>query len=568
MSSGQIDQYALVNPTVSYELAQQLMQQSRQLKRLQLNQRQLCDLELIACGGFSPLDGFMTEADYNAILTSTRLTDGQIWPIPITLDVNAAFAETLNLKDKVALTDLEGKILAFLTVSSIWQPDKLQEANCVFASEDSSHPGIDYLLNQTENYYIGGKLSVIAQPEHYDFIHLRKTPYQLRELFAQLNIERVVAFQTRNPMHRAHQELTLQAMQETGGHLLIHPVVGMTKPGDIDYFTRVRCYEHLLKTYPKDSASLALLPLAMRMAGPKEALLHAIIRRNYGCTHFIVGRDHAGPGQDQHCKPFYHPYAAQELVGNYQAEIGISMIPFQEMVYVRNQQRYLTKNQLTETDQVETISGTEFRQRLTDNLDIPPWFSYPEVLSELKQLYLPKNKRGFTVLFTGLSGAGKSTLANILLAKLLEIGGRTITLLDGDIVRQNLSQELGFSKKDRDINIMRIAFVASEITKHNGIAICAPIAPFKQTRQQMRRLINQYGPVIEIYISTPLAICEQRDPKGLYVKARAGEIKDFTGISSPYETPSNPDISIDTSEIKRETAADIILTKLTSYGLI
>ncbi len=408
----------------------------------------------------------------------------------------------------------------------------------------------------------------VEEPVYYDFRHLRDTPRVLRERFSRLGWRKVVAFQTRNPMHRAHQELTFRAAREVEANLLIHPVVGMTKPGDIDHFTRVRCYENLLSHYPDQTTALSLLPLAMRMAGPREALWHAIIRKNYGCTHFIVGRDHAGPGKDSQGNDFYGPYAAQELMREHQDELEIEMVPFKMMVYVQDRAQYVPMDETRDSETVLNISGTEFRRRLQEGLEVPEWFSYPEVVNELRRTHPARHKQGFTVFFTGLSGAGKSTVANALMVKLMEMGGRRVTLLDGDVVRKNLSSELGFSKEHRDLNILRIGYVASEIAKNGGIAICAPIAPYKSTRRMVRETVEAVGGFVETWVSTPLDVCEQRDRKGLYAKARAGIIKEFTGISDPYEAPENAEIEIDTRAMSPDEAAHQILVKLESMGYI
>jgi sulfate adenylyltransferase len=402
----------------------------------------------------------------------------------------------------------------------------------------------------------------------YDFSQLRDDPKDLRAKFERWGWQRVVAFQTRNPMHRAHQELTQRAAQIAEANLLIHPVVGLTKPGDVDHFARVRCYEQVLKTYPEQTTLLSLLPLAMRMAGPREALWHAIIRKNFGCTHFIVGRDHAGPGKDRAGKPFYGPYDAQALLRELQAEVGIQMVPFKEMAYVQDRGQYVPQDEVQPGETVLSLSGTEFRRRLREGIEIPAWFSYPEVVEELRRRYPPKHRQGFTVLFTGLSGAGKSTLANALMTKLLEIGGRSVTLLDGDLVRRHLSSELGFSKEHRDLNILRIGFVASEITKAGGVAICAPIAPYASIRRRVREMVEAYGTFVEIYVATPLEVCEQRDTKGLYAKARAGLLTQFTGIDDPYEVPESPDVVIHTETELPDVAAQRIVLKLEALGLI
>lgn len=530
-----------------------------------LSQRQLCDLELLINGGFSPLEGFLTEADYQSVLKNCRLTNGRVWPMPITLDVSPEFANKVTVGNEIALRDGEGVLIAIMQISDKWQPDKNQEALSVFGTNDISHPGVNYLLNKAGSIYLGGKIFGVNLPTHYDFLHLRKTPKELRSLFQSLGWQRIVGFQTRNPMHRAHQELTQRAAMENDAQLLLHPSVGMTKPGDIDHYTRVRCYEKLLGHYPPNNALLSLLPLAMRMGGPREALWHALIRKNYGCTHFIVGRDHAGPGKNKKGEDFYGPYAAQELVAKFQDEIGIKMLPFQEMVYVKETNRYSPVDEINKNQTVLQVSGTEFRRYLSEGSAIPEWFSYPEIIEELRKTHPAKNKRGCTIFFTGLSGAGKSTLANALMVKLLEIGGRGVTLLDGDLVRKHLSSELGFSKEHRDLNILRIGYVASEITKHGGIAICAPIAPYQSVRQQVRELVQPLGNFVEVYVATPLQVCEKRDRKGLYVKARAGLIKNFTGIDDPYEEPLNPEIKIDTSQNTPAQAIEILLNSLRQF---
>jgi sulfate adenylyltransferase len=533
-----------------------------------LNQRQLCDVKLLLNGAFSPLEGFLCQQDYVRVLADMRLADGTLWPIPVTLDVAEEVADKLEIGGGLALRDPEGFVIAVLRVASIWQPDKQQEALAVFGTTDDSHPGVDHLLHQTKACYVGGTLSGIARPIEYDFKPLRDDPRDLREKFARWGWSRVVAFQTRNPMHRAHQELTRQAAQRAQANLLLHPVVGITKPGDVDHFSRVRCYEHVLKTYPEQTTTLSLLPLAMRMAGPREAVWHAIIRKNYGCTHFIVGRDHAGPGQDRSGRPFYEPYAAQELLRQVEPELGIAMVPFKEMVYVQERAEYVARDEVEPGETVLDISGTEFRRRLQAGIGVPEWFSFEPVVAELRKRYPPRHLQGFTVLFTGLSGAGKSTLANALMIKLMEIGGRSVTLLDGDLVRKHLSSELGFSMEHRNLNVLRIGYVASEITKAGGIALCAPIAPYAMIRRRVRELIESYGAFLEVYVSTPLEVCETRDFKGLYAKARAGLIKQVTGIDDPYEVPENPDVEIDTQIHAPDEAAQIIVLKLESMGLI
>ena len=533
-----------------------------------LTGRQLCDIELLLNGAFSPLDGFLSKEDYDSVVNTMRLTSGVIWPIPITLDVSDDFGADIKKGDKVALRDLEGVILATLEVEDVWTPDLDAEARGVFGTTDDKHPAVNYLKNIGNPVYIGGPLQGVEPPTHYDFKHFRDGPGEMRDRFKKLGWRKVVAFQTRNPMHRAHQELTLRAAHDAEANLLIHPVVGMTKPGDVDHFTRVRCYEQLLGRYPEQTTMLSLLPLAMRMGGPREALWHAIIRKNYGCTHLIVGRDHAGPGKDSNGEDFYGPYDAQVLLKEHADELDISMVPFQLMVYAENRAQYIPIDQATDDDHVLNISGTELRRRLQEGLEIPEWFSFPDVVTELRRTHPPRHKQGFTVFFTGLSGSGKSTIANALMVKLMEMGGRPVSLLDGDIVRKNLSSELGFSKQHRDLNIRRIGFVASEITKNGGIAICAPIAPYTNTRRAVREAIAPVGGFIEVHVSTSVEVCEQRDRKGLYALARAGKIKEFTGISDPYEAPENAEMVIDTLEITPDLAAHRILVKLEAMGFI
>jgi len=533
-----------------------------------LTPRQLCDLELLLNGGFSPLSGFMTQDDYNAVVQNIRLANGLIWPMPIVLDVTEAFSKTISVGARIALRDPEGVPVAVLHVSDLWTPDRTLEVQQVYGTNDPFHPGVAFILDKTHPVYLGGKVEGIQLPLHYDFKRLRATPREIRDRFTQLGWHRIVAFQTRNPMHRAHQELTFRAAQRAEANLLIHPVVGMTRPGDIDHYSRTRCYEHLLKYYPEQTTILSLLHLAMRMAGPREAVWHAIIRKNHGCTHFIVGRDHAGPGKDRNGQDFYGPYDAQAMVAKYQEELGIEMVPFQEMVYVQDLAGYLPDNEIAPGQTVLNISGTEFRRRLREGLEIPEWFSYPEVVAELRKSYPPRHRQGFTIFFTGLSGAGKSTIANALMVKLMEMGSRSVTLLDGDQVRRHLSSELGFSREHRDLNILRIGYVASEITKHGGIALCAPIAPYQATRRKVREMISEGGGFVEVYVATPLDVCEGRDRKGLYAKARAGLIQQFTGINDPYEVPERPELTINTQACSPDEAAQRILLKLEGMGYI
>jgi len=558
----------LCNLILGLEAAEQAKTELLNLPSLTINERQICDLEMLLNGGFSPLQGYLNQADYEAVVADMRLYDGTLWPLPITLDVEEAFVKDLKPGYKIALRDQEGFALALLTVEDVWQPDLSKEAELVYGTTDTKHPGVNYLLKQSKPWYVGGKLQGLKPPKHYDYQLLRRSPKEVRDRFAKMGWEKVVAFQTRNPMHRAHVELTLRAANEIGANILIHPVVGLTKPGDVNHYTRVRCYEQVMDKYPKGTALLSLLPLAMRMGGPREAVWHAIIRKNYGCTHFIVGRDHAGPGVDSNGEPFYGPYDAQDLLKKQETELGIKMVPFKMMVYVEDRAEYRAIDEVPEGARTLSISGTELRRRLDKGLDIPEWFSYPEVVEELRRSQPPKNERGFTVFFTGLSGSGKSTIANGLMVKLFEDGRRPVTLLDGDIVRTNLSSELGFTREHRSLNIQRIGFVASEITKNGGIAICAPIAPYEEDRAYNRELIEPLGGYIEVFVDTPLEECERRDTKGLYAKARQGIIKEFTGISDPYEAPADAEIVVNTEGVDPETLVQDILLKIEQLGYI
>lgn len=558
----------LINLIPDKSLMSERQQLANEMPDWDLTARQACDIELLLNGAFSPLKGFMTQKDYDPVLSEMRLADGTLWPMPITLDVDEKTMEAAKAAGHLTLRDEEGVVLAVLKVEDVWKINKQAEAQAVYETTDTKHPAVNYLMNATGDYYLGGELMGLQLPTHYDYKQHRHTPQEIRKKFKKMGWSRVVAFQTRNPMHRAHQELTFRAAQRVEANLLIHPVVGLTKPGDIDHFTRVRCYEKVMDMYPERTTALSLLPLAMRMGGPREALWHAIIRKNYGCTHIIVGRDHAGPGDDSNGNPFYDPYAAQELLKKHEDELGIKMVEFEMMVYSQDKAQYIPISEVGEKENILNISGTELRRRLQQGLDIPDWFSYPQVVEELRKSHPPRNKQGFTVFFTGLSGSGKSTIANALRVKLMEMINRPVTLLDGDVVRKHLSSELGFSKEHRNINVQRIGYVASEITKNGGVAICAPIAPYTLMRSQVREMIEPLGGFIEIHVSTPLEECEKRDRKGLYALARKGVIKEFTGISDPYEAPENPEMNINTLDFSPDQATQRIVLKLEAMGLI
>lgn len=534
------------------------------LPSLTLSPQQLCDIELLLNGGFAPLEGFMEQGDYDSVLRRMRLENDALWPIPITLDVSQEFANKISINDAIALKDQEGVPLAILHVSNIWIPDKHKEALAVFNTESKGHPGVNFLHHYKQPIYIGGKLSGLQLPTHYNFPHLRHTPQTLKDLFKEKGWTRILAFQTRNPMHQAHLAMTLYGAEQVEAKLLIHPVAGITKLGDIDYTTRVRCYEKMMAYYPPGFAALSLLPLAMRMAGPREALWHALIRKNYGCTHFLIGRDHAGCINEATGNSYYGLYEAQELAKKHESELGIEIVCVHEMVHLKDKKIFVQANELKDNqkDQIEHISGSQLRHLLKEGLEVPAWFSYPEVIHELRETHKPKHEQGLTLFFTGLSGAGKSTIANGLMVRLHELTNRIITLLDGDRVRHELAQELGFSKEHREMNLLRVGYVATEITKHRGIVICAHIAPYSHIRHLIREKVSQYGGFVEIYLSTSLEVCEKRDRKGLYARAKAGKLKGFTGVDDVYEAPTNADIIIDTASLTVQQTIEKIIESL------
>lgn len=536
------------------------------LPEVSLNDRQMCDLELLVTGGFSPLKGFMIRSDYESVLDRMRLQNNILWPLPVCLDVSERKASSLEVGQSVALRDPEGFLLAIMHIEDIWPTDHEKEARLVYQTTDKSHPGVAYLFDKAGDYYIGGGLEVLSCPLHFDFKQLRMTPDEVRGIYAKLGWSRVVGFQTPNPLHRFQFEMTTRAMHQARANLLLMPVAGMTRPGDFDHYTRVRCYQAVTRHYPPDSNIMALLPLAMRLSGPRDAVLDAIIARNYGCSHFIVGHDHASPGPDKNGIPFYECDRARNLATEFSREIGVEIVPFEEIVYLPFEDEYRSISEVPDGTQTISMTGSDIRIRIREGRRIPEWATFPEVIAELQKAFPPPRRQGFTVFLTGLSGAGKSTIAQVLLSRFLEIGDRPVTLLDGDIVRRNLSSELSFSKEHRDINVRRIGFVASEITKNRGIAICAPIAPYEYTRREIRKVIEAYGGFIEVHVSTPIDECERRDRKGMYAKARAGLIKGFTGVDDPYEAPVNPELRIDTSDMTPVEAAQEILLFLGKKG--
>jgi len=527
-----------------------------------LNDRQICDFELLVTGVFAPLDGFMTRMDYESVLDRMRLSSGALWPVPICLDIPDTLAGTLEAGQSVVLRDPEGFLLGVMTLADIWPVDREAEALAVYGTLDRAHPGVDYLFNRSGGFYIGGPIQALNLPIHPDFPQIRLTPAEVRARFAKLGWHRIVGFQTRQPIHRPQFEMTIQAMQKARANLLLLPAAGIPGPDDFDHYTRMRCYQKVGAHYPPNSHLLNLLPLAMRMAGPRDALLHMIIGKNFGCTHFVIGHNHASPGEDGNGLPFYPADQAEALASEAAAELGIEPVFFEEMVYLPFDDEFRLASEVDGTRETISFTGKDIRDRIRSGKKVPDWATFPEVIEELDRSFPSPARQGFTIFLTGLSGAGKSTIAKVLYARFLEMGTRPVTLLDGDIVRRNLSSELSFSKEHRDINVRRIGFVASEITKNRGIAICAPIAPYQRTRDEIRRAIEQYGGFFEIHVSTPITECEKRDRKGMYAKARAGLLKGFTGVDDPYETPEHPELRIDTTAITPEEAAREVLLLL------
>ena len=535
------------------------------LPSIQISERSVCDLELLATGAFSPLDMFMGKEDFQRVLDEMRLTSGHVFPIPITLPIDER-AE-IALDQDFALRNAKNELIAVMRAEEIYEWDRDEVAEKVFGTTDQKHPMVSE-IGRLGSLNVSGRLQVLQLPNHYDFKDLRMTPVQTRRRLEEFGCKNVVAFQTRNPVHRVHEELTKRAADEVDGTLLLHPVVGMTKPGDVDYYTRVRTFKALTERYyAQDRVLLSLLPLAMRMAGPREAVWHAIIRRNYGASHFIVGRDHAGPGVDSSGKPFYGPYDAQELAKSFQAEIGVEVVPFKELVYLSEEERYEEISAAPKGAKIASISGTQVREEyLNKGKLLPDWFTRPEVADILANTYPPRHKQGICIWFTGFSGSGKTATADALTILLME-RGRQVTVLDGDVVRTHLSKGLGFSKEDRDTNIRRIGFVASEVVRHGGVAICAAISPYKATRDEVRSMFDG-DRFFEVFVDTPLDVCEGRDVKGVYAQARRGEIKGFTGIDDPYEEPEHPEITLDTVSRTIEENAIEIVDELATLGFV
>ncbi|TKB09439.1 bifunctional sulfate adenylyltransferase/adenylylsulfate kinase [Desulforhopalus sp. IMCC35007] len=552
---------------VHFRRIEALRSEALDLKAIDLTSRQLCDLELLLNRGFYPLGGYLNRTEYESVIATMRLPGGEIWPMPINLDINEQLATTLKPGERVALNDQEGFLLAILTVSDIWQPDKTLEARAVYGTDDPGlHPGVVQLFDRNHNWYVGGSLEGVSLPIHYDFRELRLSPSETARTFSMNGWRRVLGFHTEDYLHCAHREMILNAAREHGTALFLQPVADLSHPGALDYYTQIRCYQIFADKFPSNMIKLGLTPFASRKAGPVEALWQAITRKNFGCSHFMVAPDHADPFVKRHNGDRFYPLgSAQELVAKHANETGIEMVPQQVMGYQQETKKYVFIDN-TVSEDVSTISSDELKRRLKEGEHIPEWFSYPEIVAELHNSFPPKAKQGFTIFMTGFSGSGKSTIAKVLLVKFMEMNDRPVTLLDGDIVRQNLSSELSFSKEHRNLNITRIGFVASEITKNGGIALCAPIAPYEESRQANRELISSYGGYVEVHVSTPLEVCEQRDRKGLYAKARAGKVKGVTGITDPYIPPSNPELTIDTTHMTPMEAVQEILLYLEEQG--
>lgn len=554
---------------VHFRRVEALRTEALDFKSIDLSSRQLCDLELLLNRGLFPLNGYLSRKDYDSVVSDMRLSDGTVWPIPISLDVDEQTAGTFGIGERIGLNDQEGFLLAVLTVEDVWQPDKQKEATSVYGTDDPvEHAGVMQLHERIGSHYIGGRLEGVSLPIHYDFQHLRLSPSETVRIFTMNGWRRVLGFHTNEYLHCAHREMVITAAREAGAAIFLHPVADLSHPGNLDYYTQIRCYQAFTDKFPANMIQLGLTPFASRKAGPKEALWQAIIRKNFGCSHFMVAEDHADPqAENDDSKLFYPRGAAQQMVAEYSEETGISMVPQREMGYHQDLKKYVVLDNVEE-EQVATISSRELRRRLIYGEDVPTWFSYPEVVDQLQCSFPPRSKQGFTIFMTGFSGSGKSTIAKVLLVKFMEMCDRPVTLLDGDIVRTNLSSELSFSKEHRNLNITRIGFVASEITKNGGIALCAPIAPYGESRRANRELISRYGGYVEVYVSTPLEVCEQRDRKGLYAKARAGKVKGVTGVTDPYIAPANPELTIDTSMVTPMEAVQEILLYLEDQGYI
>jgi sulfate adenylyltransferase len=558
----------LVDLLVDDDRASEIRGQSRDWSSLDLSSRQLCDLELLINGGYSPLESFMGADDLKSVCADMRRSDGLLWPLPVVLDISAEVADSIAVGETVALRDAEGVMIAALEIGECFERDLEAETGAVFGTADQSHAGVAQYLHRTRPWAVTGRLEALQLPVHYDYREVRKTPAELRRTFSRLGWRQILAYQTHRTIHRAEKAMMVDAAQHAGANILIHPVVGLDQPGDADHYTRIRCYQAVLPHFPEFMVRLNLLPLALRGGCEREALLHAIVNKNYGATHLMVDFDGVGTVLDTVGEPAYTQEAARQIIRSHADELDVEMLPTREMVYLENRKRFVFVDDVPADGRVMRLEAEEVRRRLDDGREIPNWYTYDAVARELQRRHPTRSAQGFTVFLSGLSGSGKSTIANALRVKLLELGGRGVSLLDGDLVRANLSSELGFSKEHRDLNIRRIGFVASEITRAGGVAICAPIAPYDVVRREVREMVQPCGGFVLVHVSTPLEVCEARDRKGMYAKARAGIIKEFTGISDPYEAPDDADVVIDTSDLTPAEATREVLLFLERQGFI
>ncbi|OIQ51390.1 putative bifunctional SAT/APS kinase [Pseudodesulfovibrio hydrargyri] len=542
--------------------AELLKEQATGFKSVNLNPCQLCDLEMLLNRAFHPLDGYLGRKDYESVLSDMRLSDGTLWPLPICLGVSAEFAANLEEGECVAVRDAEGFMLAVLTVSDIWKPDLAAEARAIHGPEARREPVDACCCGLGEPWYIGGRVEGVSYPQRYDFTDIRLTPAEVRRSFAQKGRRKVMAVQAGRPLHRADRAMLEEIAREQGVDLLLSPQLRPSMYFSVDHFSLVRSFRQFTETFPRSMASLNLTPWFERRMGPRGALLRAVVNRNYGCTHMLVWD---GAKAEPRRNILSEDYEAHiRWLADHREETGIVSVAEHCMVLDPASGKYVR----SETGVRCANDHNAVVDLLTRGEPVPEWMSFPGVLEELSRTYKPRWKQGITLFLTGLSGAGKSTLAKVLFVKLLELNSRPVTLLDGDIVRTNLSSELSFSREHRNLNVTRIGFVASEIVKNGGVAICAPIAPYAESRRQAREAVEEYGGFVEIHVSTPLAACERRDRKGIYAKARAGIIKGMTGVDDPYVEPENPELRIDTSELSPDEAAHEVLLYLREHRFI
>jgi len=552
----------------SPERIAEIKQEALTLPSLDLNWKQICELELLLNGALSPLSGYMNQAERHGVLAEMRLPDGLFWPRPVMLIVSEKAAQKLGPGLTVALRDSEGVMPAILHISEVWPVDPVAE----MALAESSGVPLARVQAEVGEYYVGGRVEGVTLPPRHDFLNLRLSPAEMREHFSRLGWRKVMAYQPSQALHRPQYEYLLRTAMQQETNLLIHAVAGADPVMESGHFALVRACQALMPRLPASTSMLALNPMTPWAAGPRKTLLKAIMARNYGCSQLVIGGEtvleSAHPDARQRRGQDTPRIASDDVYAVARETLGVTLLSFPRMVYVEDRDEWLTQDDAPAGARTESMSGAELTRRLMQNLKVPDWFSFPEVLVELRKAYPPRSRQGFTVFFTGLSGSGKSTVARALTVRLMEMGGRRVSLLDGDIVRTHLSSELGFSKAHRDINIRRIGFVASEITKHGGTAICAPIAPYQATRRAVRAMIEEWGGFLEIHISTSVEVCESRDRKGLYAKARAGLIPEFTGVSDPYEVPEHPELAIDTARYSVDEAVQMIVLKLEHEGYL